>query len=61
MNAQQLEQVPQCKQRSVTYLLLTYIMSGYGNDYLPWLYTQTLQQQKKGGGEGANVCIVLGK
>ena len=30
--------------------------AGYGNDYLPWLYTQPLQP--KG---GANVCIVLGK
>ena len=30
--------------------------SGYGNDDLPWLYTQPLQQIG-----GANVCIVLGK
>ena len=29
---------------------------GYGNDYLPWLYTQPLQNIG-----GANVCIVLGK
>jgi hypothetical protein len=29
---------------------------GYGNDYLPWLYTQPLQPIG-----GANVCIVLGK
>ena len=32
------------------------VTAGYGNDYLPWLYTQPLQN--KG---GANVCIVLGK
>jgi hypothetical protein len=32
------------------------ILPGYGNDYLPWLYTQPLQNIG-----GANVCIVLGK
>ena len=30
--------------------------AGCGNDDLPWLYTQPLQNR-----EGAKVCIVLGK
>ena len=38
-------------------VMTTQAKSDYGNDYLPWLYTQPLQNI----GGGANVCIVLGK
>jgi hypothetical protein len=38
------------------FLIVIARMAGYGNDYLPWLYTQPLQPIG-----GANVCIVLGK
>ena len=35
---------------------LIWVEAGCGNDYLPWLYTQPLQNIG-----GAKVCIVLGK